>query len=263
VEAATPPQNTTPTDSSVPTELSSDPALRSIQLQTYQAQLDKAVADARLSAATADKSEVDAQTAAQTAKFPASTFTPREGKVDVGEKVGLVADLIAHKLLDDAAAQIAAELADPLKQARVLIVSDPDLIASDWSYRLVSEEIARAKSELEGVCGDLTKAAPATEKTPAKEQGEESTVGGERLEESLVGAQSLLPILTGAGMEAVGSVVGGAAAVASVFRSDYALSARESAWARFRSWQPSPIGWPRMPPRSPLIISISCETAAL
>jgi hypothetical protein len=228
MEAATPPEDATPsTADTAPSQLSKDPTLRRIQLQTYRAQMEQAFADARTAAATADKTEADAQTAEQTANFPPSTFTPREGKLEVGANVGLVSDLIAHKLLDDAAERIVHEIEGGLQHARVLLVFDPNLVASDWPYKSVSTEIERATNELQAVCNELKSAWSSAQGRDGDTPGAPTELSPEEIEELVQRGQGVMADLgIGLAVGAGESVAGGLATLASMFRSDYSLTAR-------------------------------------
>jgi hypothetical protein len=191
-----------------PAALSDDPALKAIQLEEATAKRDSAVAAARKAGADADKATTDASSAATAAKYPAASVKAPEGKVDVGDKAGLVADLIAHSMLDPAADRVAAELFPeaagdrPLNgESRVLMVDSTSLVGSDWPYMAISKQISQEKTELEAIAKKLGGTAPA---------------GGTKEVRSFA-----------LGAAAVGSIVGGAASVVSLLRGDYAISARD------------------------------------
>ena len=193
-------------DPGTETTPSTDPELRAVQLEKLTAERDTAVAVAREAAAKADA----ASTPAPASKAP-------EGTIEVGDKVGLVADLLAHSLLDDAAQQIATELVAPKDAAdskllkpdsRVLVVESADLVGSDWPYRAIGEQLNEQKAALDTVKGDLAEAAGA----PAGK--------GIEVEVATVAAAA-------AGLTAVTTLVGSVADLVSMFRSDYKITARE------------------------------------
>lgn len=169
---------------------------------TPEQRKEKVAAEVRKAIADAEKAEADAVKAA----LPASEVKPVEGKVDVGEGAGLVGQTVAYRLLDQGAAEIATEVAEKLdKNDRVLIVDDRDLTGSDWAYQMVSTQLEKEEQALQAVLnafGGLTQA--------EDEQGR-----GRRQFGTAVAAVS-----------AVSTVLGAAASVAGMFKSNYAISAR-------------------------------------
>jgi hypothetical protein len=106
--------------------------------------LEQTKAEARKAIAEANKATLAAQ-------LPTADVKPLEGKTEVGEKAGLVADLLAHSLLAPAARTIANGIvaANVPNGARVLVVDDRALTAVDWSYLAVSEQVNHQKTALE------------------------------------------------------------------------------------------------------------------
>lgn len=164
---------------------------------------EKAAADVRKAIADADKSEADAFKAA----LPASDVKPVEGKVDVGEGSGLVGQAVAYLLLDQGAAEIAAEVRDKLTDGdRVLIVDDRDLAGNDWAYQMVSRQLAKEDAALQAVSNAFEALTQAD-----GEQGQ--------------GRRQLLTAAVAA-VGAVSTILGAAAGIAGMFKSTYAISAR-------------------------------------
>lgn len=171
------------------------------------AELAEKEANTRKLGAEADKAAVEAGTAA----LPDSSSKGPEGKIEIGEGVGLIADLVAHSLLADAADKVAADIDEHLQEAssQVLLVDSPDLLGSDWPYLSISEQV---KSEWE-----------------ALKAVKEALVGAGKgdvrpLADGLEFRNFVLPAAAAA---AIPAVVGAVTDVASLFRADYSISARE------------------------------------
>jgi hypothetical protein len=121
------------------------------------------------------KADAEAEKAVREALVPpAPTISGGvEGKTTDEDKDGMLGRMVAYRLLDDAAAKIAASVPkplDPARKPRVLVVEDRALIEADWPYRVVdkqleSEEDAVAKA-LKRV-GELAALAPAPAPPPA------------------------------------------------------------------------------------------------
>ena len=164
--------------------------------------LDAIKAEARKTIAQAQKDTLAAQ-------FPSSDVEAPEGKVDVGEKVGMVAQAVAYSAMAD----VAQTVADAVPaNAAVLVVDDRGLFATDWQYEMVTGDLAEQKTALDEAVKVL--APPEKpEKPPAAPEGADVA--------PLVAG--LAPALTVAS-----SLAGGAAQLAGLFRSDYGLSALET-----------------------------------
>lgn len=206
------------------TELSSDEELRPIQLAEAKNKQEQQAATARKNAAEADKAKTEAESAAFAAAFPKGTAKPREGKVEIEGKVGLVGDLIAHSMTRRAAEEIRNDLLGLLDkdEDKVLLVSSPDLIGSDWPYMAIVEQLHQHKLELEQTKDRLTGLAGL--KFAAEEmQGE--------VRPSLEEPAMVRSVVSGAGvgkiLQAGLSAVNSFAEIAALFRADYKINARD------------------------------------
>ncbi|HEU5106555.1 MAG TPA: hypothetical protein VFU11_12025 [Solirubrobacterales bacterium] len=186
---------------------------------------DKASAEARKVSAEADKAAVEAAKAATDARFPASKAKPLEGTVKADEKGSFVSDLIAHAMMRRAGEEIRNGLRPVLKKdgMRVLLVSSPDLIGSDWPYLAITSELQQERRELEDIRALL--------------QSDVTVVVEETRRELEAGPQEGLRLLVAPGLmgaseisqavQAASSIVGGVAEIAALFRADYEINARE------------------------------------
>ena len=161
--------------------------------------------------AEARKAIAEANKATLTAQLPTSDMKPLEGKTEVGDKAGLVADLLAHSLLSPASKAIAygVAAAGVPKEATVLVVDDRALTAIDWSYIAVSKQVEHQKTALDGAL---------------------ELVKGEVPKDQQRGAETFGPLmLPGAGalLQAAPALIGAAATVVGMFQSDYAIKARD------------------------------------
>jgi hypothetical protein len=184
------------------TDVPLDEEAKKLKLEQIKAQAQQAIAEAQKSTAQAHKDTLLAQ-------LPSSDTKPIEGKVEVGEKVGLVAELVAHSLLGDAAATIAGHVPEG---ARVLLVEDRMLAASDWRYALVDQAINVHKNAFRSALEAVEQA------------------GGEPV------AEEVTPPLDGVQAEAIpvaaalitaNTLVGSAASLAGMFRTDYSITHRD------------------------------------
>src|SRR4051794_12626415 len=113
----------------------------------------------------------EAQKATMTAQFPASDLKPIEGKVDVGEKAGMIGELLALSLLKPAVEAIAKGFGPG---HRVLVVEGRDLLGSDWCYTLVDQQLKAQTDALNAACNAITVVdghAPPPPVTPADSGG--------------------------------------------------------------------------------------------
>ena len=100
------------------------------------------------------KGIAEARKAAVGAEFPALKTKAPEGKVDVGENVGLVGQLVACELLEDAADLVSNAFPNTgRRRARVLIVNDRALLATDWTYHLFAAQLDHQIAALTGALG--------------------------------------------------------------------------------------------------------------
>lgn len=108
-----------------------DEEARQLQLLQFKTDLRKQIAE-----------DQKAVSEAQAPATPATDFKPLEGTVDIGEKVGVMADLLAHSVLRKGARSVVGDLHRELPAgARVLVVEDRALLAADWPYRIVAEPL--------------------------------------------------------------------------------------------------------------------------
>ncbi|MGO8906597.1 MAG: hypothetical protein ACLQMH_13380 [Solirubrobacteraceae bacterium] len=150
--------------------------------------------------AEASKAIAEAQKATLAADFPASETKPLEGKTAVGTGVGLVAQLLAYKLLGPAATDIANALKSELDaDASILIVEDRALIASDWPYTAIREQLKGYEQLIE-----------------ALKQRLEPVPSG-RAPRVAIG-----PVVAGAA-----AVIGAAATIVGMFRAEYSITSKD------------------------------------
>jgi hypothetical protein len=186
----------------------------------------KAEAEARKASAEADKARTDADSAAFSAAFPKGSPKPREGKVEIEGKVGLVSDLIAHAMMRRAGEEIRNDLVALLDkdEHKILLVSSPDLIGSDWPLAAIAPQLAQHKSELEQtrnrlidlIAVEFAVPEPELEIEPAAVEGDFNAM--------LVGAGVLG---VGNAMQVSASVISSAAEIAALFQADYKINARD------------------------------------
>jgi len=162
--------------------------------------------------AEARKAIADSQKATLAAQFPATDVKPLEGKIEVGEGVGLVAGLLAQGLLDKVAKEIVDQIKEKLEEgtSSVLLVEDRRLAASDWSYERVRGQLEVELEAVEGALGALA-GAEVGEPTPE--------------------ADALPLAAAGAALTAGTAIVGATAGLIGMLRSDYAISSKEVAIA--------------------------------
>ncbi len=170
---------------------------------TKQLKLDEQHAKTRQAIADADKATAEAQKATLVAQLPVSDTKPLEGKTEVGDKVGLVAELVAQTLLSVAAEGIATKVP---KDARVLIVEDRRLVASDWTYQIVHQELGQQKQALDSGLSMVRAAA----ELPKQESP----------------AEPETPAFLGA-LTAPQAIIGSAATLVGMFQTDYSITSRD------------------------------------
>jgi hypothetical protein len=166
--------------------------------------LDQVKAEARQAIAEAQKATV-------AALLPASDVKPLEGQVDVGAGVGLVAQLIGYQLLDEASARIAKAIARcGVKGADILVVEDRLLAGTDWAFEGIQHELAALAPALDQMLIDLGLI-------------EVQSAGSVPIVPRL-GAE-MVPVVPAA--LAVSSVIGAAASLVGMFKTDYSITSRE------------------------------------
>src|SRR5438094_1447123 len=145
----------------------------------------------------------EAQKATVAALLPTSDLKPLEGQVTVGEKVGLIGDLIAHSLLGKAAKTIAEQVNEHITDtSTVLVIEDRLLAGTDWPFALISRELDHQERIISH-----------TSETLRRRNRPKAAVG-----ETLLA----LPIIA-----SLPTIVGAAAAVVGMFRSDYSIANRD------------------------------------
>jgi hypothetical protein len=168
--------------------------------------LDQVKAEARQAIAAAQKATV-------AALLPSSDVKPLEGKVDVGTGVGLVAQLIGYQLLDEASARIAKAIARcGVKGADILVVEDRLLAGTDWVYEGIQHELAALAPALDQMLADLG---------PTELQRAEIVPTVPQLRTELF----MAPL--GLAAVAVSPVIGAAASLLGMFKTDYSITSRE------------------------------------
>jgi hypothetical protein len=165
--------------------------------------------------AASRKAIAEAEKATLAAQLPTSDLKPIEGKVELGDKVGLIGELLAYGRLLPAAKKIAARFG---KGQRVLIVEDRDLIESDWVCEVVRRQLVHQGAVLDRARLGVTDALAAGLAEPPIE---DSATPEAEIQESVIAAGAALTTAT--------SLVGAAATLAGMFRSDYSIKRRDVA----------------------------------
>ena len=149
------------------------------------------------------KAIAEAQQAELTARLPSSDVKPLEGKTEIGEGVGLVADLLAHAVLDRAAGVIRTETQTYVDEdSWVLVVDDRELAGSDWAYSAVAGQLAQERAAIDAALEEVSESAE-----PPNGTGLES-------------------LTVGTALVAAPAMVGAAASLVGMFRSDYSIESR-------------------------------------
>jgi hypothetical protein len=182
-------------------------------------------ATSRKAIAEADKSTVEAQKATLAAQLPTNETKPLEGKIELGEKTGLIADLLAHSLVADGSKAIVSDVADELDPgvSVVLVVEDRNLTKLDWPYQAIKRQVDQQRASLRAALdlfADID-APPFVEDVPPPPPPPSEFL----LVAGLVGVLPAASALLTAAPAAVGAV----AAVAGMFRSDYSITNRDVA----------------------------------
>lgn len=177
-----------------------------IDAQTRRLRL--AVAEAELSQRLAEAQAATARAALP--QLPDAQLRPLEGKVTLGDRVGLLAQTVAHALLGDGAEEIAQDVvaAKVAEGSRILIVEDRDLAAGDWQHAVVEAGLRGQRAAIEEAIGLFPQpaphAAPPAGTPPA-------------------GARFIAPAVVAAAPQ----IVAAAADIVGMFRSDYAIAASD------------------------------------
>lgn len=195
-----------------------------LQREAAKAQLRQTIAESQTAVVAAQRDMLETA-------LPAVDTKPLEGDIKVGDGVGIISDRIAYSLVSRAADHVASLVEKKLKRhhggARLLVVEDRDLVASDWAFEFASKELEASKQALGEAKAALAVALPAyVEEAPQSTNEDETEFfvapSGETL--NLLAA-SAGPI--GAGLTLGEGLLGGAADLAAFFQSDYSLAAKE------------------------------------
>jgi hypothetical protein len=178
-------------------------------------------AASRKAIAQHEKDVAEAQKAELAAKLPsAEAVKPLEGKVELGEKTGLVADLLAHSLVGDAAAAIAAQVKEKLSSdSIVLVVEDRALAKIDWPYEAIRGQTEQHKSALAEAIALFGVTQPPEGVEREAEEEREAAPKRALLPAAALPVARLISVAPAA-VNALASVVG-------MFRSDYAITNRD------------------------------------
>jgi hypothetical protein len=210
-----------------------DPDHVPLDAEAKRLKLEQTKAESRKAIAQADQAIAEAQKSALLAKLPTTDVKPLEGKIDVGDKSGLPADVLAHSLVNDAAGRIARAIDATLgANARLLVVEDRNLAQIDWPYQAVRRQLTEQKrsvrTSLRLLERELRAPAPGAPRPPPVDA--DARVHLETL--TFGSAATLLQALPSLG--ALGTVataapaaVGAIAAVAAMFHSDYSITPRD------------------------------------
>ncbi|HEX6552922.1 MAG TPA: hypothetical protein VF026_09195 [Ktedonobacteraceae bacterium] len=186
---------------SVSSDTKDDPEYQRLDLAAKKAEAQKRIAQAQQAVVEAQKSTLKAY-------LPSYESKPLEGKVTLDAKAGSLAELVAYESLKEAASKIAEKVKDvTARHCKILVVEDRSLVTSDWPYRSIKETLQQHSSALQQVGAQLDAV------LPESELAEEADVA------DFVGLPALGAI--------VPSVVGAAADLVGMFRSDYAISGRD------------------------------------
>jgi len=154
-----------------------------------------------------------------TAQLPSLDAKPLEGKVDVGSNVGLVAQLVAHLVLHEAANKITEKLKYKLSTSEshlrpsVLIVENRNLIATDWPYIKIHNQLCMMETALNNIKNMLEKK---VDKKPE-----------EKPDEKLNDSVYLKKGATFDFLPGLPIAIGAAASIIGMFRSDYSITGKD------------------------------------
>ena len=194
-----------------------DDEAKRLQLEQVKAEARKAIAQAQQATLQAD--------------LPSPQSKPLEGTVTLGDKAGLVAQIVARAVVEEGAREIAGAVAAQCEGQTTLIVEDRNLLAGDWRYALVRTELTTQRDTLAAACGALNEA---TEKAAAEPDEPEPAGGGkiESLGPGAAGGAAAAAAATAALgpiglLAAAPAVIGGVADVVGMFRSNYTIAAAD------------------------------------
>ncbi|MGB0094282.1 MAG: hypothetical protein WBP81_17355, partial [Solirubrobacteraceae bacterium] len=174
--------------------------------------------DAEVQALTLEQSKTqarraiaEAQQATLEAEPPSPQSKPRNGTVEIGNKTGLVAGIVARALVEEGVREIVQAVANFLRDTTTLVVDDRALIATDWCYAMVRREL---QAQLQSLATALRFFA--SDAQPDQRRFESPGPA--------IAAPALLTAMTSAP-----AVIGSAADIAGMFRASHAVSAAEGA----------------------------------
>jgi hypothetical protein len=205
--STTPPSGDEKATSAREPDLKNDPALRKLEEDEKKKDLKAKIAAHEQKIAEAEKKVREAQ-------LPESTVQLLEGKTELGDNVGLVGDLLAHGVLALAATNVASDVKSRISDASdavVLIIEDPKLVEADWPYEAIRQELGHHKRTL----------------TRAFQEISDVLDSGLKPEPIFARDEhfAIVPAVT-ALSSAAPAVLGAAASVIGLFRSDYAIKHR-------------------------------------
>ncbi|MBN8866573.1 MAG: hypothetical protein J0H98_03370 [Solirubrobacterales bacterium] len=184
----------------------------------------KAKADAAAAETTAKKTEVELEglrltnQKTQLDMLPEAKATPLDKGITVGEGVGLVAELMAHSLVERSAEMVSGAVTKAVDcPIKVLIVNDRSIADGDWIHKSLSADLPLATEYLNGYADALE-----------EELGERA---GEPDEVRTHGMRAY-GVTGGLGEVAIGanvakSLVGAAADIAGLFIPEYSIAKAE------------------------------------
>jgi hypothetical protein len=166
------------------------------------------------------KGIIEDQKAILAGLLPTSDLKPLEGKVDVGAGVGHVGKLLAYELLQDGASTIVDGIKDELiGSPNILIVEDRALVATDWTYSIIQAEL---QAHEEALLAAIKAFDPVPSSKGAGVSGSQAPVAGTE------GAQRTQGFVGPAALvSAIPTLVGAAAGLVGMFRSNYSITGNE------------------------------------
>jgi hypothetical protein len=187
----------------------------------------KVAAEAAKLEEEAKKAAVDAKKAERDLKFPAPTSKPLEGKLEVADGTGLIADLLTHALVDEGARETANEIDEMLGNcARVLLVSDPELALGDWSHGSVRLSLDAYRAAFREAKDALDEALD--EPLEVRERGAVEVLGVRGGTGISTRSRPLFAMpAVGPAVAVASALAGGVADVAAWFQADYSVKKRD------------------------------------
>jgi hypothetical protein len=169
------------------------------------------------------KAPPDAPVIAALKGLPQAQVKPISGEASVSEKSGYVAELIAYAALDNALSDV-AQVVESEEPTGVLIVEDRALLHSTFAYQSIAGEVTRLCQELKELL-----AAVAPTAAPSEDAGDAGDVAPLMIGASVAGVGMLAAPLAAGLISTLGaapSLLGVAADVVGMFRTEYAMAGR-------------------------------------